>query len=174
MSSTGSTRGNPSMGDILRSMFVIAVVLLALWGIGQFFTSEPETPVKTVDYARVVEQARPAADFPLAAPPSLPEGWKATSARFQPDAWHLGVLTDNEEYIGLEQVTTSVSSAIERFAKDSQPQGEAEVAGQTWERRKGPDDRLTYVRREGELTTLVDGTASRSVIEDYIASLSTS
>ncbi len=40
--------------------------------------------------------------------------------------------------------------------------------------RKGPLKRTTYVRSEGDVTTLVVGTTSRSVIEDYISSLSTS
>ena len=50
---------------------------------------------------------------------------------------------------------------------------QADIDGETWTVRKGPKDRTTYVRSEGGVTTLVVGTASRSVIEDYISSLST-
>jgi len=174
MSSPRSSRGNPSIGDIIRSVVVIGLIILALYGVGRLFTSTPESSVKAVDYVSVVQQARPAAGFPLAAPTSLPEGWRATSARFQTNGWHLGVLTDDDDYMGLEQITGSVDRAIDRFAEDSRSAGTADVAGQTWSVRTGPDGRVTYVRNESGLTTLVNSSASRSVVEDYISSLSTS
>lgn len=174
MSSTGSTRGNPAMGDIVRSMAVIAVIVLGLWGFGKLFTSDAGDPVKPVDWQTIVGQARPAADFALAAPTSLPAGWRATSARFEPSSWHLGVLTDDDEYIGLEQLKVSVDRAVDRFAEGSKPASAADIDGQSWTVRKGPQNRLTYVRREAGLTTLVNGTAPRAVIERYVASLSAS
>jgi hypothetical protein len=172
MSSARSTRGNPSMGDIIRSMAVIGLIILALYGFGKFFTQDPGSPAKAIDYATIVDQARPAADFALLAPTSLPEGWKATSARYEPNSWHLGVLTDDEDYLGLEQVKVSIDRAVDRFAEGSKSDGTADIDGETWTVRKGPQDRITYVRREGGLTTLVVGTASRGVVEDYISSLS--
>jgi len=174
MSSTGSSRGNPAMGDIVRSMVVIAVIILGLYGVGQLFTSDKKAEVETVDYVSVVAQARPAATFPLAAPPSLPDGWRATSARFQANGWHLGVLTDDDDYVGLEQLRSSRARVVERFAEGSKSAGTAEVAGQTWSVRTGPKGRWTYVRDEDGLTTLVNTSASRRVLERYIASLSTS
>lgn len=160
------------MGDIIRSVLVLGLVILVLWGIGRFFTRTPDDPVKAIDYAKVVSQARPAADFELVAPTGLPPGWKATVARFEPNSWRLGVLTDDEEYIGLYQVKTGIERAVDRFAEDSKAAGSAEIAGVTWTVRTGPQDRLTYVRREGGLTTLVNGTAPRDVIETYVSSLS--
>jgi hypothetical protein len=174
MSSTTSSRGNPAMGDIIRSMVVIAVILLGLYGIGRLFTNDEEVQVDTVDYASVVAQARPAASFPLAAPTELPDGWRATSARFQTNGWHLGVLTAGGDYVGLEQLKASTDRAVDRFAEGSKTAGTAEVAGQTWTVRSGPKGRWTYVRSEDGLTTLVNTSASRAVLEDYIASLSTS
>lgn len=174
MSSTGSTRGNPAVGDIVRSMVVIAAILLGLYGFGQLYTETPENTVKTIDYVSVVEEARPAASFPLAAPATLPKGWRATSARFQTSGWHLGVLTDDDDYVGLEQLRSSTDRAIDRFADGSRSDDTAEVAGKTWSVRTGPDGRVTYLRNEDGLTTLVNSTASRSVVEDYIVSLSTS
>nr|MCW2727536.1 hypothetical protein [Aeromicrobium sp.] len=174
MSSSRSSRGNPAFGDIVRSMVVIAVILLGLYGLGQLFTSNKKAEVETVDYASVVAQARPAATFPLAAPTSLPEGWRATSARFQANGWHLGVLTDEDEYVGLEQLRGSVDRAIDRFAEDSKSAGTADVAGQTWSVRSGPNGRWIYLRDEDGLTTLLNSSATRAVVEDYIESLSTS
>ncbi|WP_456695487.1 DUF4245 domain-containing protein [Aeromicrobium sp. P5_D10] len=175
MSSTGSSRGNPSMGDILRSMAVIGVIILALWGFGKFFTSGSDEPVvKTVDFAQVVTQARPAAKFDLLAPKALPKGWRATSARFEPQSWHLGVLTADDEYLGIEQLRVSADRAVDRFAEDSKSAGTAVVDGETWTVRKGPKKYWTYVREADGRSILVNGTTSRAELESYISSLSTS
>ena len=162
------------MGDIIRSVVVIGLIIVGLYAFGKLFTQEPESPAPTIDYATIVDQARPAAGFDLLAPASLPKGWKATSASLNIDWWHLGVLTDDEEYIGLEQIKGSVNRAVERFSDGSKADGTATISGETWTVRKGPEDRTTYVRGEGAVTTLVVGTTSRSVIEDYISSLSAS
>ncbi|MCW2829586.1 MAG: hypothetical protein JWP31_278 [Aeromicrobium sp.] len=171
MSSTGSTRGNPSMGDILRSMAVIALIILVVYGVGRFFTEDPGDPVEPVDYAAVVAQAAPAADFDLLAPASLPDGWRANVAQFEPRSWRLGVLTDDDEYIGLRQVRLGVDRAVDKYAVDSRLDGTADIAGQTWTVRTGPKDRTTYVLSSDGITTLVDSTTSRAVAERYIESL---
>lgn len=173
-----SSRGNPDIGDIFRSVVVIGVILLVLFGIGRFFTDNPEDPVSSVDYERTLQQIRTTTDIDVLAPESLPEGWRATSARFEPGAtdadgtWHLGVITDDDEYLGLEQSSLSVKRAAERWAADSEEAGSAQVAGQVWSVRAGPRDRTTYVVRNGDRTTLVTGTVPPEEIEDYISSLS--
>lgn len=174
MTEQRSTRGNPAMGDIVRSVAVIGLIVLALYGFGKLFTQEPETPTRAIDYATIVDQARPAAEFELLAPSSLPKGWMANGATLNIGWWHLGVVTDDEEYIGLEQIKGSVNRAVERFADGSKADGKTDIDGETWSVRESPDDRTTYVRQEAGVTTLVVGTTSRSVIEDYISSLSTS
>jgi uncharacterized protein DUF4245 len=174
MSSTSSSRGNPSMGDILRSVGVLVLVILAIWGISKLFSQNPDSPTPSVDFASTVKSARPAADFPLLAPPSLPAGWKATSVRFSPQSWHLGVLTKTGDYIGLEQAKISVDRAVDEFAKGSKTAGTTRIGPQTWEQRKGPKDAITYVRTEAGLTTLVTGDAPRKTIEAYVSSLSAS
>lgn len=162
------------MGDIVRSVAVIGLIVLGLYAFGKFFTQEPESPTPAVDYATIVDQVRPVADFKVLAPSSLPKGWKANRASYDIEGWHLGVLTDDEDYIGLDQSKVSVGRAVERFADGSKADGSADIDGETWSVRKGPEDRTTYVRRDGDVTTVVIGTPSRRVIEDYITSLSAS
>ena len=176
MSST-SSRGNPSMGDIARSIAVLGAIILALFALGRLFTVTPDEPTQSVDYRSAVESSRTVADFELLAPDSLPEGWRATSVRFEPDSWHLGVLTDEDDYVGLEQVTADTGRAIERFANGSRDEGTTVVEGETWSLRTGPRDDLTYVRRDsaasdGGMTIVVTGSAPRVVMERYISSLS--
>lgn len=165
------------MGDILRSVVVIGVIVVGLYGFGKLFTQTPDQPVSSVDYQQVVDDVRSSSDVEILAPPSLPEGWRATSARYEPGAdgavgtWNLGVLTDDEEYLGVEQSSLSVERAVDRWAEDSEEAGSADVAGQVWSVRAGPDDRTTYVTREGDRTTLVTGTVTPDRLEAYISSL---
>ena len=174
MSSTGSSRGNPSMGDIVRSVFVIGLIILGLWLFGRLlFTDDEPVSLPAVDYRTTVDQARPAASYPLLAPEALPKGWRATSARFTPTTWHLGIQsTGDEDYIGLEQVPVSVTRAVERFAEGSVEAGETTIAGETWSVRSGPKGRWTFARSDGDVTTLVNGTTSKAFLARYVASLS--
>ncbi len=174
MSSTGSSRGNPAIGDIVRSVAVIGALILGLWAIGQLFTKTPDTAVQAIDYESTVRSARPAAEFDLLAPKTLPEGWVATSARFTPTSWHLGVVTDDEDYVGLEQSIVDAKQLISNFAKDSKPAGTVTIDGVSWELRKGPDGDVTFVRRESGVTTLVTSEAPQAEVEAYVASLSAS
>ena len=174
MSGTGSSRGNPSMGDIARSVAVLGAIVLTLFALGRFLTITPDEPVRTVDYRAAVESSRTVADFELLAPESLPKGWRATSVRFEPSSWHLGVLTDEDDYVGLEQVEDDTERAVERFAPDSKSFGDTVISGATWSLHMGPRDDLTYVRREADMTIVVTGTATRVVMERYISSLSAS
>jgi hypothetical protein len=169
-----SSRGNPSMGDILRSVAVLGAIILALFALGRFFTVAPDEPTRTVDYQSAAQNSRKAATFELLAPRSLPEGWRATSVRFGKSSWHLGVVTDDEKYVGLEQVKAEVGRAVERFAEGSSPKGDAVVDGETWTLHTGPRDDLTFARRDGDMTVVVTGSASRAELERYIASLSSS
>ena len=174
MSGTGSSRGNPSMGDIARSIGVLGAIILALFLVGRLVTVTPDQPTRSIDYREAVESSRTVAEFDLYAPRSLPQGWRATSVRFEENTWHLGVVTDEDDYVGLEQVATSTKRAIERFANGSRARGETDIIGDTWSLRTGPRDDLTYVRRDGDITIVVTGTASRPVMERYISSLSAS
>ncbi len=174
MSSTGSSRGNPSMGDVVRSVAVLGVLVLALWGFGQLFTNTPDTAPKAIDYAKTVTSARPAAEFELLAPSKLPQGWIATNARFTPTTWHLGVVTDEEKYVGLEQQKVTAKQLVDKYAEDSEAAGTVTIGDDTWNVRKGPDGDTTFVRTESGLTTLVTGDAPRAEVEAYVASLSAS
>ena len=169
-----SSRGNPSMGDIARSVAVLGAIILALFVLGRLFTVTPDEPTPTIDYRSAVDSSRTVAEYDVFAPRSLPEGWRATSVRFEQGEWHLGVVTDDDDYVGLEQVEADPARAVERFANGSRSFGDAEVGGETWSLHTGPRDDLTFVRRGGGSTIVVTGTAPRHVMESYISSLSAS
>lgn len=169
-----SSRGNPSMGDIFRSIAVLGVIVLGLFLIGRLVTITPDEPTRSVDYREAVESSRTVADFDVYAPTSLPPGWRATSVRYEEDSWHLGVVTEDGEYVGLEQVESGVGRAVERFAKGSRADGRAVIGGDTWTVRAGPRDDVTFVRSDGAMTVVVTGSLPRAEMERYVSSLSAS
>ena len=167
---------NASLSDMLRSIIVIGVMILGLAGVGYWFQIRPDSTVKSVDYLSAVKDARADAAFEVYAPPSLPQGWKATTVRYQagePGAWHLGVLTDDEEYIGLEQTGLGTQRALEKFSPETEGEGKTDVGGFAWQLRQSDGGETTLVRDEADMTIIVTGTAGREAIEDYTASLTT-
>lgn len=173
MGAVAGSRGNPDLGDILRSVVVLGLVVLALYGFGQFFTSTPDEPTRSVEWKPAVESARRSADYPVLAPDALPKGWRATSARFEPSTgrWTLGVLDDEDEYLGIEQSTASVKSVLARLADGSTAAGSAQVLDRVWAVNAGPDDRITYTSRVDGVTTAITGTVEQADLEAYLSSL---
>lgn len=160
---------------MLRSIAVLGVVVAAVAAFTAFLREEPPDPSAAVDYQTITDQAREGVGFDLLAPDDLPDGWRSNDARVEPGdppAWHLGVLTDGDDYIGLEQEQASVRDMVERHADGSRPDGAAEVGGDRWDVRTDGDGNTTFVRRAGEVTVLVTGDAPREQIESYIGSLS--
>ena len=150
----------------------MGALLLGAFLVGQLVTVTPDRPERRVDLGDAVAGARAAATFDVIAPKSLPKRWIATSARFGAEAWHLGVLTADDKYIGLEQTTTSVKGIVDDFAPKSRPAGTAQLAGSAWQVRTESDGDRVYVRDFGGTSVLVIGSARRSELERYISSLS--
>jgi hypothetical protein len=160
---------------MVGAMAVLVGLVLVYVGV-QALTDRPSADVTTVDYAPVVPAARQAVDFELVAPPRLPEGWRATTASFtgEPDAhWHLGVLTQQGRYVGLEQGDMSVRAMLAGFVDESTtPGGPVEVAQRRWATYTDSGGDLALVRRVGDTTTLVVGHhVPRAELVSYTASL---
>ncbi len=175
MSGRGYSGGNPSMGDILRSVLVLGLVVLVVYGVGQLiYGRDPETVAPDVDYATAASSAQQVADFGLLAPPRLPAGWISNSARFEPGergGWHLGVLTDDEEYIGLEQFKRTEAELVDEFADGSKDAGAVTIDGREWRVRQGAENPVVLVTTIEDTAVLVTSTADRDVVEEYVASL---
>jgi hypothetical protein len=157
-------------------MAVLIAVVLGYLGVQALVTDQPSSAVRTVDWASVVPGARRAASFDLLAPASLPRGWKATSVSFvdtRPSHWHLGVLTGEDRYVGIEQGYDSVSSMVTDFVDDRATQGSAvDVSGRRWSTWTDDGGDLALVRRSAGVTTLVVGhDVPRSTLASYTASL---
>ncbi|QMW67212.1 DUF4245 domain-containing protein [Mumia sp. ZJ1417] len=169
-----STYGNPAFADIARSMGVLAVIVVGLYLAGQFFWGNTPDERPPVAYEQTVEDVRQTAPYPVYSPTSLPDGWRANGVTFKPGEsgrWHLGVLTEDDRYIGLEQALDSAPRMIEAYAPGVEQRADVEVAGKTWQLWTGGGE-TTFVREEGEMTVLVTGPAPREDIERFMGLLS--
>ncbi len=150
-----------SAGGMVGAMVVLVLVIVGWLGFKSLTTQDPASSVHTVDYAQVATQARKTAGFPLVAPAALPAGWKATSVDFTdgtPQHWHLGVLTDRNRYVGLEQGDRSVSSMVQEYVDPDARHGKpVDVGGRRWSTYTDAGGDLALVREHGRTTTLVVG-----------------
>ena len=164
-----------SFPGMVGAMIVLVLVVGAFVVFRDLTREEPTNPVEPVEFARPAEYARGEADFELLAPDALPEGWIATSVRFtggRQQAWHLGVLTDEGRYIGLEQAERPIPGMVEEHVDEEAEQGDdVTIDGQTWQTWSDEGDDLALVRRSDDATTLLVGRVSQETFEELIATL---
>jgi hypothetical protein len=171
MSNTTGPRKSGSFVDALRTIGVLGALLIASYFVGKIMTVHPDRPQNTVELADAVAGAKGIARFDVVAPGRLPGGADATSARFGPHAWHLGVLTKDNKYLGLEQEQARPATLVHDFAPTSRSAGTVTVGGHRWAARTEPDGDRVYVRDFGKTSVLVISSASRADTEAYVGSL---
>ena len=170
-------RVRPMMSGIVA----LAVALVA--AIGWYYVGRPDEsaqPVKTVEWAPWVKSGRADGRLRLVAPEALPTGWRATSASYRSGVdprWHLGMLTDNGKYVGVEESEERASDLVEQFVDANATQGEdVQIDGNDWQTwTDGGGDYalvLTLESPEGHPeSVLVGGSAPDREIRDFAATL---
>jgi hypothetical protein len=161
-------------------MIVIVLGVVAFAGLNALKRDHDPTPVRAVDYQAMVRAGRADHKLSIQAPATLPAGWKATSADYltgSDPTWHLGVLTDQGDYIGVEEARGAAKDLVEEHVDPDAVQGEDVTIGgvefETWTD-AGGDYALSHEVRTGETPTeswLVVGTAPKATIRDYAARL---
>ncbi|WP_434595776.1 DUF4245 domain-containing protein [Streptomyces sp. A5-4] len=166
------TKGKQTVRDMVLSMAVIGAVVASIYVFIPH--DEKKDPTRTVDYRVELITARRAAPYPVAAPVGLPGTWRPTSVSYRgqdEDAWHLGFLDPDDEYVAVEQS----SGPVERFVRTVSQQATKtertqQVGAESWQRWEGPKyDAL--VRAEKGVTTVVTGTASHERLVKMAAAL---
>ena len=164
-----------SFPGMVGALVVLLLVIAAFVIFRDVNRDDPGNPVKAVDYLGPAEYARQRAEFPLLAPRKLPDGWIATSARFEDgedQSWHLGVLTDEERYVGLEQSADSANEMVEEHVDEDAIQGEdVQVFDDMWQSWTDEGGDLALVREAPEGTTLLVGRVDEETLKELIATL---
>jgi hypothetical protein len=133
--------------------------------------------VRAVEYTAQLQDAKKVAPWVLG-PKPMPAGWTATSVEFRapeqsPMTWHLGIVTTEKKYVGLEQSNvTGKNFQSEELGKTSDD-GTSTVAGVVWQRKTLLDrrDEHALVLIGSGVTTIVTGNAGYPALETFAASL---
>lgn len=137
MSETGqrAPSGKPgryqrTTGGLIGSMIVAVVFVLGIVFLGGFFRDTPEVEVEAVDYLPAVAALQDAGRQ-VAYPPTLPDGWKATSVdvdRGQRPGWGIGMLTDDGRFLGIRQEDDDVDDLVEQYVDENAADGDPVTA----------------------------------------------
>jgi uncharacterized protein DUF4245 len=150
-----------SPAGMVGAMLVLVAVVVGFVVFRDVNRADPADPVRAVDYGRDADFAREQASFDLVAPPSLPDGWRATTVEYVPgpdDRWHLGILTGQDRYVGLEQSADSVATMVETHVDPDATKGAPVlVDGVRWSSYTDSGGDRALVLRTGGTTTLVVG-----------------
>lgn len=158
-------RGRETAWDMVLSMgaviATVGVIMLLAW--------RPQEEVKQqVDYETAVASAVIAQTWPISVPKSVPSGYQATSARLEPESygavgdvrWILGFQTSENEYVSLWQSDGPVSRVVAPATNSALCTSTVSINGSNWQKCE-IDKPLTraFVKTEGEVTSIVSGTA---------------
>ncbi|WP_394430859.1 DUF4245 domain-containing protein [Streptomyces sp. SGAir0957] len=153
--------GKKTVGSLVLSLGVC----VAAAGVAYAFIPHDDSkqpPVKRVDYRIELLTARRAASYPVAAPTGLPKAWKPTSVRYtgeSNEAWHLGFLDPDGQYVAVEQSTDKPARFIDDASQGAEETGRKQtIDGKEWRRYEGEKYDALVLTEKGS-TTLVTGTA---------------
>ena len=90
--------------------------------------------------------------------------------------WHMGWLSPDDTYVGLEQTDDGRDDLLDQLFVDTRPDGTSVIGDQRWERlREVGDDDADYalVRTDNGVTTVVLGRGGYPELEDFAKTLQT-
>lgn len=165
-----------SAAGLIGALLAVLGLIVVVWALSRFQHRGVADPAQPIDYRGQLADARRTAPFPVLAPSAVPAGWRATSASWDgqpPDlTWHLGFLTTDGQYVGLEQGRSPGADFVARSTSATVPGQPVTVTGHRWQTLSSSsgDDRA-LVRRNPAFTTVVTGTAPFSQLKSFAASL---
>ncbi len=176
----GPGRYSRTSGGLVGAMIVTVLAVVAFAGFRALISDNDPTPVRSVDYAASVKAARADEKLLVVAPERLPSGWTATSATYTSGAtptWHLGILTQERRYVGVEESRSSIADlASEHVDTDAARGKDVTIAGDTWQTWTDAGGDYAVARSSKVAGTTVEswlvvGTAPGEEIRDFAATL---
>lgn len=147
---------------------VVGALLLVTW------RPDPD-PVRVVDINPLVIVATAQADYPIVVP-TLP-GLRPTSVRWEPTeesgeiaVWHVGYVTEGDQYLEITQSTASDPLFLERETGNGEISGLIDIDGQQWQYFTA-DTGNSLVGLLGGVTTIIQGTGTESELTQAVRSL---
>ncbi len=155
---------------LLACFVVVAFLMIVTW-------RPKQEKITAVEYTAQLEDAKKVAPW-VRGPAPMPAGWTATSVEFRtpeqsPITWHLGIVTNEKKYVGLEQSNvTGTKFQSEELGKTTDD-GTSSVEGVTWQRKVLLDrkNENALVLVGSGVTTIVVGDAGYPALEAFASVL---
>lgn len=169
-----------TFGAMTGALVFLLLVVLGWVGFRALTSDKKATPVRTVDWSAWVRAGRAEQRLELFAPATLPSGWRATSVAYNggnEPQWHLGMLTDQGAYVGIEESLASTGDLVKQYVDPEAVQGkDVTIDGQAWQSwsDSGGDHALVRSVDVGGRpyeSVLVGGSASAAVVQRFVGSL---
>ena len=177
---TGGGRYQRSSGGLIGALIVTVGVVVAFVVFRTLTSDEEPTPVRAIDYSSAVQGARTDDKLTVLAPDRLPLGWKATSATYTrgvSPTWHLGLLTGDTKYVGVEEARESVENLVEEHVDENAQRGkDVTIDGEKWQTWTDSDGDYAVARalagpKGAEESVVVLGTAPERQVRQLAGSL---
>lgn len=168
------SRYTRSFGGMVGALIVTVLFVLVFVAWRGLFRGDAEVTPEPVEWQESVELAE-RADLQVVHPRELPAGWRATSVDLwagEDPRWGLGVLTDDDDYIGIRQQDTSVEELVRVYVDEkADPGDDASVPSDvtdTWQTWSDDGGDHGYAAELGDDVVLVYGSAPVADIEAYL------
>ncbi|MFL6021953.1 MAG: DUF4245 family protein [Marmoricola sp.] len=170
-------RIRPMMSGIIA--LAVALAAAILW----YYAGKPsddQQPVQTVEWKPWVKAGQADKKLLMVVPTALPSGWRATSASYQSGvspAWHLGMLTAQGKFVGLDEGRDTIADLVERTVDKNAAKGaDVQLGGVRWQTwtDDGGDYALVHTfdgPGGNEENVIVYGSAPDGQIRSFLGSL---
>lgn len=112
-----------SFSGMVGAMIVVVLVILAFVAFRGLVRDNRPTPIEPLPYSEILAGA---ADRELAVAhlPELPAGWIATSFELRSDLWSLGILTEDERFVGIHQEAARIDQLMTTYVDEGAVEGD--------------------------------------------------
>jgi uncharacterized protein DUF4245 len=167
-----------SAANMIRSLLPLVVICLLVAG-WVAFRQGGSDPVRPIDPSSSVRLATEQASYPVEVPAGLPDGYRPTSARTDaPDAadgapvtLEIGYVTPSDEYAGFLITDDADAEQLSSVLDGAQDDGSVDLAGRTWTRLTSERGETVLTREDGDVTTLVTGSADDDELRTVAAAV---
>jgi Protein of unknown function (DUF4245) len=161
-----------SASGLVGALIAVFGLIAVMGGLTWLLHRPVGDPARTVDYSASLVLAREQAPFHVVFPAPLPSGLRATSVSWdgvgRRVSWHVGFITENQDYIGLYQGNGPAPAYIEASTPATEPGAPVMVDGETWQTLTNSDQGETaLVRTVDGVTTVVTGTTDESELATF-------
>lgn len=169
-----------SLGDMARSLGLMAVVIAALLFLGpaRSLLFPGADRMQPVDYSHAAHKFTAVTGASAIVPATSPHGWRATSSWLSARTaaavrLHIGWATPGSRFAGLDEATGDPSVLLRAVlgARGTTVTGSVQVGAATWQRRVSARGEEALTRQVGRVTVAVTGNATDAQLRTLVESL---